>query len=152
MNLWFGILTLVFIVLSAAMILVILVQRPTGGGLAGAFGGAAGGGTDTVFGGRVGDALTVITIVGFIAWLILAVSLNLVESSTAVVQEPPATITAPAGESPPQEGETGGVQPPATAPPSTTPVPLTDGIMNINEEPPADDSDQQPATPAGGRE
>lgn len=80
MNSWFFILTLVFIVVSAAMVLIILVQRPSGGGLAGAFGGAGGSGTDTVFGGRVGDALTYITIAGFVLYLGLSISLSLVES------------------------------------------------------------------------
>ena len=56
-------LTIIFIVVAVAMILIILVQRPAGGGLAGAFGGAGGGGTEGVFGGRVGDALTVMTVV-----------------------------------------------------------------------------------------
>ena len=55
-----------FIVVSAALVLIILVQRPQGGGLAGAFGGAGGGGADTAFGGRTGDALTVATVAGFV--------------------------------------------------------------------------------------
>jgi preprotein translocase subunit SecG len=82
MNNTFLILTIVLIVVSVAMILIILVQRPQGGGLASAFGGAGGGGTDTVFGGRVGDALTVMTVIAFVLFLGLAVALNLVESKT----------------------------------------------------------------------
>ena len=50
MSVWFWIATMALIVVSAAMVLIILVQRPQGGGLAGAFGGAGGAGTDTVFG------------------------------------------------------------------------------------------------------
>jgi len=69
-------LTILFIVVAVAMILIILVQRPAGGGLAGAFGGAGGGGTEGVFGGRVGDALTVMTVVAFSVYLILALVLN----------------------------------------------------------------------------
>ena len=69
-------LTIVFIVVAVAMILIILVQRPAGGGLAGAFGGAGGGGTEGVFGGRVGDALTVMTVVAFTVYLVLALILN----------------------------------------------------------------------------
>ena len=72
----FLILTIVFIVASVAMILIILVQRPQGGGLAGAFGGAGGGGTEGVFGGRVGDALTVMTVCCFAVYLLLAIVLN----------------------------------------------------------------------------
>ena len=69
-------LTIIFIVVAVAMILIILVQRPAGGGLAGAFGGAGGGGTEGVFGGRVGDALTVMTVVAFTIYLVLALVLN----------------------------------------------------------------------------
>jgi preprotein translocase subunit SecG len=82
MNSTFLILTIVLIIVAVAMILIILVQRPQGGGLASAFGGAGGGGTDTVFGGRVGDALTVMTVVAFTLFLGLAVALNLVESKS----------------------------------------------------------------------
>ena len=84
MNNTFLILTVLLIVISVAMILIILVQRPQGGGLASAFGGAGGGGTDTVFGGRGGDALTYMTVIAFILFLGLAVSLNLVESRTTL--------------------------------------------------------------------
>ncbi len=79
MNLWYFILTVLFILVSASMVLIILVQRPQGGGLAGAFGGAGGGSTESVFGGRVGDALTVITVAAFIIFLLLAITLNKVD-------------------------------------------------------------------------
>jgi|TARA_B100000959_G_scaffold270322_1_gene317011 preprotein translocase subunit SecG len=115
MNNTFLILTISLIVISVAMILIILVQRPQGGGLAAAFGGAGGGGTDTVFGGRVGDALTVMTVVAFILFLGLAVALNLVESQAIQVEtqpdtpavvssEPPAEPVAPATNDAPTDG------------------------------------------------
>lgn len=103
----FLITTLFFVVLSVVMILVILVQRPQGGGLAGAFGGAGGGGTETVFGGRVGDALTWATVVIFVVYLGTAITLNLIESahttqpaeSAASPQfEPSPTITTEEGQ------------------------------------------------------
>ena len=53
---------------ATALVLVILVQRPQGGGLASAFGG--GGGTDTAFGGRTGDALTVATVAAVVLGLV----------------------------------------------------------------------------------
>ncbi len=81
MSTWFSILTVLFIIVSAAMVLIILVQRPQGGGLAGAFGGAGASGTETVFGGRVGDALTVMTVIAFALYLGLAVALNLIDTS-----------------------------------------------------------------------
>ena len=100
MGVWFTVLTIVFIIVSAAMVLIILVQRPQGGGLAGAFGGAGGSGSDTVFGGRVGDALTLMTVFAFVVYLSLAISLNLMDSSgppPGVQPAVSATDTDPAG-------------------------------------------------------
>ena len=67
-----------------------------------AFGGAGGGGgTESVFGGRVGDALTFMTI-AFCIYLLLAITLNLMESETtaAPVLTPTDAVveTAPDGE------------------------------------------------------
>ena len=97
------ILTALFIIIAIALILIILVQRPAGGGLAGAFGVAGGGGcTESVFGGRVGDALTFMTIGAFCIYLLLAITLNLMESETtaAPVLTPTDAVveTAPDGE------------------------------------------------------
>lgn len=79
---------LLFVIVSVAMILIILVQRPQGGGLSGAFGGASVGGSDTVFGGRTGDALTYATVAAFIVYLTLAITLNLIEpTARAAVDE-----------------------------------------------------------------
>jgi preprotein translocase subunit SecG len=96
MNQTFLYTTIGLIVISVAMVLIILVQRPQGGGLASAFGGG-GGGNDTVFGGRVGDALTVMTVIAFVLFLGLAVALNLVESKSITPAVAPTTeVTAPA--------------------------------------------------------
>ena len=92
----FMILTVLFIIVSAVMILIVLVQRPQGGGLAGAFGGASGGGTDTVFGGRVGDALTVMTVIAFTAYILLAIGLNVMDNNRTTVT--PAANVSPAGQ------------------------------------------------------
>ncbi len=80
---WFAAATIIFIVISVAMVLIILVQRPQGGGLAGAFGGAGGSGAETVFGGRVGDALTWATVVAFVFYLVLAIGLTRLDASRA---------------------------------------------------------------------
>jgi preprotein translocase subunit SecG len=85
MSVPFLIVTLFFIVISAVMILIILVQRPQGGGLVGAFGGAGAGGTETVFGGRVGDALTWATVGAFVLYLGVAITLNKIESRDIAV-------------------------------------------------------------------
>jgi preprotein translocase subunit SecG len=128
MNLGFLILTIVFIIVSAVMVLIVLVQRPQGGGLAGAFGGAGGSGTDTVFGGRVGDALTVMTVAAFLAYLGLAIGLNLVPIRTVpTAQQPTPTLTSPeqvpvfpADGPPPIIQET--LPPPVIFPPADEPV------------------------------
>ncbi len=80
MSTWFVIVTVLFMLVALAMVLIILVQRPQGGGLAGAFGGAGGSSTDTVFGGRVGDALTIATVVVFVLYLLLAIALNILDN------------------------------------------------------------------------
>ncbi|MCP4939698.1 MAG: preprotein translocase subunit SecG, partial [Phycisphaeraceae bacterium] len=98
MSTWIVVLTMLFIVVSAALVLIILVQRPQGGGLAGAFGGAGGSGADTAFGGRTGDALTVATVAGFVIYIVLAVALNIMDNpAVATTTEPtPPASTAPA--------------------------------------------------------
>lgn len=116
MNIPFLIGTLVFIVVSVVMVLIILVQRPQGGGLAGAFGGAGGAGAETVFGGRVGDALTWATVIAFVIYLGMAITLNKIDS--AITQ--------------PQTAQTGGAAAPGTSvegPASVTPAtpPARDG-------------------------
>lgn len=115
MSIAFLILTVLFIIVSAVLVLIVLVQRPQGGGLAGAFGGAGGGSTDTVFGGRVGDALTAMTVVAFLTYVTLAIVLNVMDPtpSQAVAVEPSAT-TQPA------------------APIDQTPGPVDSGIPGID--------------------
>lgn len=136
MSVLFVLLTIVFIVLSAAMILIILVQRPQGGGLAGAFGGAGGTSSETVFGGRVGDALTVATVIAFVVWLGFAISLNLIsprdmpaapettltsgESGTVPID--PADTSDPGTTDPGVFDPTGSPSTPPASPPSTPPV------------------------------
>ncbi len=65
-----------FVVVSLAMILVVLIQRPQGGGLSGAFGAASDGAGQTAFGAKTGDALTGGTIIIFLVFLLTAVMLN----------------------------------------------------------------------------
>ncbi len=69
-----GVLAGLFVFLCAFIILIVLIQKPQGGGLAGAFGGA-GGGSEAVFGGRTGDVLTWFTVVAFGLFLILGMAL-----------------------------------------------------------------------------
>jgi preprotein translocase subunit SecG len=63
-----------FVVISVMMMLVVLIQKPKGGGLSGAFGSAGGG--ETAFGAKTGDVLTYVTISCFIAFILLAMGLT----------------------------------------------------------------------------
>ena len=125
MGIAFTLLTVLFIIVSVALVLVILVQRPQGGGLASAFGG--GGGTDTAFGGRTGDALTVATVAVFSVYLLLAIGLNIFnrapakeETPAAISESAPAPAPAPAAEPAPAPAPV-----PAPAPAATEPAPAS---------------------------
>jgi len=69
-TLWQGIITFVFVATCILLILVILLQKGRGGGLAGAFGGAGG---YSAFGAKTGDVFTWITISLTAMFVILAV-------------------------------------------------------------------------------
>ncbi|HEY2882358.1 MAG TPA: preprotein translocase subunit SecG [Pirellulales bacterium] len=67
MNAFLGIL---LIVTSLFLILIVLLQRGRGGGLAGAFGGMGG---QSAFGTKAGDLFTKITVVTAIVWILLCI-------------------------------------------------------------------------------
>lgn len=66
---------ILFVTVCLFMMLVILIQKPRGGGLSGAFGGG-GGGAQAAFGAKTGDVLTWFTVICFGAFLILAIGLT----------------------------------------------------------------------------
>lgn len=77
---WFtSILNLLVLFLGVILILLVLIQRGKGGGLAGAFGGAGG---SSAFGSRAGDLFTRITIGVAAAWIILTmVQVRVIQSA-----------------------------------------------------------------------
>jgi preprotein translocase subunit SecG len=98
----------VFLIVSIAMILLVLIQRPQGGGLSGAFGAGGGGGGgagQTAFGTKTGDVLTGATITIFLLFLITAIVLNFATRPQSPPDPAPALI-APAGESQGDAAET----------------------------------------------
>ena len=68
-NLWAALSMFALAFLSVVLILIILLQRGRGGGLAGAFGGAGG---QSALGTRAGDVFTKITVVLAVCWILLA--------------------------------------------------------------------------------
>ena len=63
-----SILNILLLLVGLFLILVVLIQRGKGGGLAGAFGGAGG---SSAFGSRAGDAFTRFTIIVAGIWVLL---------------------------------------------------------------------------------
>src|SRR5947199_1049297 len=69
------------------LILLVLIQRGKGGGLAGAFGGAGG---SSAFGSRAGDTFTRITIYVAAIWILLIMfTIKYVNSRQEKTQQPP---------------------------------------------------------------
>jgi len=98
------VLSLLFIMVAVALILVILVQRPQGGGLAGAFGGAGGASSQSAFGAKTGDMLTFATVAIFVLFLLTSMGMVWMNQSQFVGGAPTApnppgnlaiTITSP---------------------------------------------------------
>lgn len=85
----------VFLLISIVMILLVLIQRPQGGGLSGAFGAGGGGGGagQTAFGTKTGDVLTIATISIFVCFLVFAVILNFATRPQTANPTPPAIST-----------------------------------------------------------
>lgn len=85
------VMAITFLLICMFMILVILIQKPRGGGLSGAFGG--GGGSDqAAFGAKTGDVLTWFTVFCFVTFLLLAMGLTWAIKSKSTL---PPTLTTP---------------------------------------------------------
>lgn len=117
-------LVVLFLFLSVLMILVILIQRPQGGGLSGAFGSSAGSG-QTAFGARTGDALTIATITVFVLFLLMACGLNFAVRPPKGGLPTPTATSAPASAPAPVEAAPTPATPPATPEPANTTPPAT---------------------------
>jgi preprotein translocase subunit SecG len=100
MELWMGfaeggirywlppILNIVLLLIGLFLILLVLIQKGKGGGLAGAFGGSGG---SSAFGSRAGDTFTRITIYVAAVWILLIMIL-------IKLVQPPTIGPAPSGE------------------------------------------------------
>jgi len=142
-----GLLVSVFLLVCVLLILIVLIQRPQGGGLAGAFGMGAGS-SQTAFGAKTGDALTFATIGIFVFYIVAAVGLNFaLDPEAAPAQTPDAVSTDPASNGVPSPS--GGAAPVVPMPVPVQPV--EGGASPIRIEPapiPAPIVTPDPATAA----
>ncbi len=116
MSTWFWIATIVFALVALVMILIILVQRPQGGGLAGAFGGAGG---HSAFGAKTGDVFTWVTVALTAMFVTMAVIGNFTFVPDNPVDEPPAAFSGT--DAPEEGGQTPGGQAPRQGGTTTRP-------------------------------
>lgn len=132
-----GLLVTLFVVICVLLILIVLIQRPQGGGLAGAFGMGAGS-SQTAFGAKTGDALTFATIGIFVFYIIAAVGLNFaLAPGNAAPPTPEAVSTDPASDAVPSP--TGG---------ATAPAPTGGALPSIQVDPVPAPTTPAPTTPA----
>jgi protein translocase SecG subunit len=132
-------LVVLFVVISIMMMLVVLIQRPSGGGLSGAFGASSESAGQTAFGAKTGDALTTATIVIFILFLACAVGLN-------YALQPPTEAVAPEAVPDPTAPGAGGDPLPVTTPtPTPTPAPVTPPPADAAPPPTGDAPPPEPA-------
>jgi len=113
-----SVLFVLFLGACLLLMLTVLIQKPQGGGLAGAFGSGAGSG-QTAFGTRTGDALTVATIAMFVIFIVLAVLLNYAARPEGLRALDGASGTAPAKAPAEEPAKTPATTPPSTNPPAT---------------------------------
>lgn len=107
-----------FLFVCLIMVLAILIQKPQGGGLSGAFGSGAGSG-QTAFGAKTGDALTIATIGIFVVYIGGAIAMNFVmRPATAADVLPAAASTEAPAEAPSTPFGAG-----------TTPAPTTTNVI-----------------------
>lgn len=153
-NQWvLAVLMVLFLLICGLVILTVLVQRPQGGGLAGAFGGGSGSG-QTAFGTKTGDALTVLTISMFAFYLVAAIALNY-GTKAAANPKPTTPVVAPAPGAGDQPAGTPEGTPAATPPaPQDAPAGSQPPAGSTEAPKPADGSAAPatpPATPASGQ-
>jgi len=128
-----------FLVLSSLfLILLVLIQRGRGGGLAGAFGGAGG---QSAFGTKAGDVFTKITIGVAAFWILLCIlALNVLGR-----QQSKFSAETLGGSMPIENGNPGAALPPAASPSTPAAAPADGGTK---AEAPADGA-AAPAPAAG---
>ncbi|MEZ6042922.1 MAG: preprotein translocase subunit SecG [Planctomycetaceae bacterium] len=147
-----GILSVLLVVISLFMILLVLIQRGRGGGLAGAFGS---GGGQSAFGTRAGDTFTQVTIVVAVVWVLIAACLGMSMRSVAAAKDSGADsrFTSGAasedGETPVQPADdTAAETPAAETPAAETPAAETPAAETPAAETPAAETPEKSDSPS----
>jgi preprotein translocase subunit SecG len=133
-----------FLIVCLIMILTVLIQKPQGGGLSGAFGSGAGSG-QTAFGARTGDALTVATIAIFVIYLLAAIGLNYTVRPTIAA---PSEVQATTTEQTPPAVPGAPTAAPTTETAPVAPVPVPPAATEPAAEPASEPTDTPAAEPA----
>lgn len=132
-----NLLVVFFLVVCVSMILIVLIQRPQGGGLSGAFGagGAGQGAGQTAFGTKTGDVLTWGTVSVFVIYVLVAIGLNYAARPDTSWATTTPTLVDPATQDEP------------AAPEELPELPGTEGSAPSNSEtlPPLDTPAEDPA-------
>ena len=115
-----GLFITLFVLISVLLILIVLIQKGRGGGLASAFGG---GGGNTAFGSKTGDVLTWATSIIFGVFLLIAVILNLMTRPSNHPAVAEGSTPAPAQQQQQQQQQSAPAEP--TAPPAEPTKPIT---------------------------
>lgn len=141
-NILVGVLTGFFVLVCLFMMLVILVQKPKGGGLSGAFGGA--GSAQSVMGAKTGEFLTWFTVGCFVAFLLLAMGL------TWAINAEPHTAEAIAARAAEEAAPASQATPDSSSPqaPSDPLTELPDHEPEASDQPVAPNPPTQPDAPA----
>src|SRR5262245_53140510 len=143
-----AIIAALFLFVCVLLILAVLIQRPAGGGLSGAFGSGAGSG-QTAFGAKTGDALTIATITIFVVYILFAVFLNYAARPQVIAPTPPAA-NGTGGTAPPtgttQSGEVPAAPTGAQAPTGATGPTGANGATAATGSPTAAPTGTPPAT------
>ncbi len=153
-----GLATVGFLLICLLLVLIVLIQRPQGGGLSGAFGAGGGAGSgQTAFGAKTGDALTIATVSVFVLFLVGAVLLNFAirpsEEGEPAQQTASEQAPAGAGEAATTGSETDEASSEQT-PPAADDAPANDSTpAQVEDAPPADDqpAEEVPADDGNGR-
>lgn len=122
-----SVMAMLFALTCLFMMLVILIQKPKGGGLSGAFGGA-GGSAQAAFGAKTGDLLTSITIGCFVVFLGLAIGLTYAIRADVTPKVPNAVT--PVSSTTPATGTTGS----GAAPAADEAAPTADDATTLVED------------------